>query len=72
MGDLYNPVMVKITVRDGEADQQTFIVPRGLITAKSDYFDRAFNSGFGEAERGRDRVGRIVAADVQGVLGLAV
>lgn len=48
--DLLNPTLVTIhIVHKGE--RKSFVVPRALITAKSEYFRKAFQSGFSEAQR---------------------
>ncbi|KAK5688819.1 hypothetical protein LTS10_000797 [Elasticomyces elasticus] len=55
---LYKPTMVSIFVREDDEDdeddeQQEFQVPRGLICASSEYFDKAFGDGFEEGKTGK-------------------
>ncbi|KAK5725004.1 hypothetical protein LTR17_013390 [Elasticomyces elasticus] len=54
MAALYKPTLVSIFVHeDSEEDQQgEYQVPRGLICASSEYFDKAFGEGFEEGKTG--------------------
>ena len=46
--ELFNPVLVTIHVVD-EGETKSFSVPRALITARSEYFEKAFRGPFKEA-----------------------
>ncbi|KAF7188994.1 hypothetical protein HII31_09684 [Pseudocercospora fuligena] len=46
--ELFNPVLVTINVVD-EGETKSFNVPRALITARSEYFEKAFRGPFKEA-----------------------
>ncbi|KAK5746359.1 hypothetical protein LTR17_000739 [Elasticomyces elasticus] len=64
MATLYKPTLVSIFVcehdeddeddgDDGDDEQQEFQVPRGLICASSEYFDKAFGETFEEGKTGK-------------------
>lgn len=55
VSELYNPTMIKIRVYNAAQDpdgttKEVFVVPRGLICLRSEYFDKMFKGGFVESK----------------------